>query len=79
MMNDREGTYQAMWFLKKDLKNEKMQLLESMRDMSLSYDGNSDFYDAWKEEFTERLEEINRILLRVDTGYWRAPEDDHEV
>ena len=78
-MNDRQGTYQAMWFLKKDLKEEKMQLLEAMRDMSLSYDGNSQYYDAWREEFTERLEEINRILLRVDTRYWQAPEEDYDL
>lgn len=76
-MNDRKGTYQAMWFLKKDLKEEKMQLLDSMRDMSSTHLGevDEDFYRIWTEELSARLEEINRILMNIECGLYEAPEE----
>lgn len=72
MMNDRNGTYQAMWFLKKDLKEEKMNLLEDMREISLNNTGG--IMDELMKEVTDRIEEINQILLKVDTGFYRLEE-----
>ena len=48
-MNDKVGTYHALWFVKKDLKEEKSKLLDSMRDMSLQFVGNKDddYYKEW--------------------------------
>lgn len=72
MMNDRNGTYQAMWFLKKDLKEEKMNLLEDMREISLNNTGG--IMDELMKEVTDRIEEINQILLKVDTGFYKLEE-----
>ena len=72
MMNDRKGTYQAMWFLKKDLKEEKMNLLEDMREISLNNTGG--IMDELMKEVTDRIEEINQILLKVDTGFYKLEE-----
>ncbi|WVQ00215.1 hypothetical protein [Synechococcus phage MA01] len=72
MMNDRNGTYQAMWFLKKDLKDEKMNLLEDMREISLNNTGG--IMDELMKEVTDRIEEINQILLKVDTGFYKLEE-----
>ncbi|QIN96889.1 hypothetical protein [Synechococcus phage S-H34] len=71
-MNDRNGTYQAMWFLKKDLKEEKMNLLEDMREISLNNTGG--IMDELMKEVTDRIEEINQILLKVDTGFYKLEE-----
>ena len=71
-MNDRKGTYQAMWFLKKDLKEEKMNLLEDMREISLNNTGG--IMDELMKEVTDRIEEINQILLKVDTGFYKLEE-----
>ena len=74
-MNDRKGTYQAMWFLKKDLKEEKTGLLEDMRELSLNYWGGTDpIMDELLKVVTERIEEINQILLNVDTGFYKLEE-----
>ena len=77
IMNDRIGTYQAMWFLKKDLNQEKSDLIESMRDMTLQLrdEGGDDPYRVWREDFTQRVEEINRILINVNSMAWKAPEE----
>ena len=75
-MNDKVGTYHALWFVKKDLKEEKSKLLDSMRDMSLQFVGNKDddYYKEWLTEFSERVEEINRILLKIDCNMYTLPE-----
>ena len=74
-MNDRKGTYQAMWFLKKDLKEEKTGLREDMREISLNYWGGTDpIMDELLKDVTERVEEINQILLNVDTGFYKLEE-----
>ena len=74
-MNDRKGTYQAMWFLKKELKEEKTELLEDMRELSLSYWGGADpIIDELIKDVSDRIEEINQILLNVDTGFYKLEE-----
>ena len=74
-MNDRKGTYQAMWFLKKELKEEKTELLEDMRELSLNYWGGADpIIDELIKDVSDRIEEINRILLNVDTGFYKLEE-----
>ena len=75
-MEEREGNYYATWFIKRDLMEEKEALLESMRDMSLSYRGDDpDFIVAWRDEFTRRVEEINSILYMVNNNSIKAPEE----
>jgi hypothetical protein len=75
MMNDRKGTYQAMWFLKKELKEEKTELLEDMRELSLNYWGGADpIIDELIKDVSDRIEEINQILLNVDTGFYKLEE-----
>ena len=76
-METRKGTYQATWFIKQDLKKEKSELLESMRDMSVQYLGGAEdeFYVSWRNEFSARVDEINRILLAVDCGSYTLPEE----
>jgi hypothetical protein len=74
-MNDRKGTYQAMWFLKKELKEEKTELLEDMRELSLNYWGGADpIIDELIKDVSDRIEEINQILLNVDTGFYKLEE-----
>ena len=76
-MENREGNYYAIWFIKQDLMEEKNALLESMRDMSMSYRGDDpDFIIDWRDEFTARIEEINDILYKVNTKAYTAPSDD---
>ena len=75
-MDNREANYYATWFIKQDLMEEKQALLESMRDMSMSYRGDDpDFIIAWRDEFTRRVEEINSILYMVNTKAYSAPEE----
>ena len=76
-MEERKGTYQAIWFIRQDLNKEKAKLLDSMSDMSLQYLGSPDdeFYNEWREEFTNRVEEINRILTAVETNSYILPEE----
>jgi len=76
-MNDRIGTYQAMWFLKKDLNQEKSDLIDSMTEITLQIRdmGDNDPYKIWRDEFKERIEEINRILINVNSMAWKAPKD----
>lgn len=80
-MDNREANYHALWFIREDLNHEKSALLDSMRDMSLSYTGDDpDFIIAWKDEFTRRIEEINSILYNVNMRVYSAPEEcDDEV
>ena len=74
-MNDREGTYQAMWFLKQDLKEEKSKLLEDMREISFTYwAGTNPDIDKLLKLITNRVEEINKILLNVDSGSYKLEE-----
>ena len=74
-MNDREGTYQAMWFLKQDLKEEKSKLLEDMREISFTYwAGTNSDIDKLLTLITNRVEEINKILLNVDSGFYKLEE-----
>ena len=75
-MEERKGTYQAVWHLKKDLKDEKAELLADLREISLaSWAGMDPIMDELLKEVTGRVEEINRILLNVDTNFYEAPEE----
>ena len=75
-MEERKGTYQAMWHVKKDLKDEKAELLADLREFSLTYWAGADpIMDEMLKDVTKRVEEINQILLNVDTGFYKAPEE----
>ena len=79
MTNDsnRVGTYQAIYFIKEDLKAEKRALLEDMREIALNTWGGTDpVLDELMNKITKRVEEINSIMIKVETGVYAAPEDD---
>lgn len=76
-MEERTGSYQAVYFIKEDLRAEKRALLEDMREITLNTWGGTDpILDELMRTITKRVEEINSILLKVDTGVYAAPEDD---
>jgi len=71
--DDANGTWPGIYFLREDLKKEKMQLVNDMRDISLSYWAGSDpMVDELLRSITIRVEEINLILQRVETGHYRC-------
>ena len=73
----RGASYPAVYFIREDLKREKVSLLEDMREISLNYWGGTDpIMDDLLREVTARVEEINEILRKVNTGVYVAPEDD---
>ena len=75
-MEERTGSYQAVYFIKEDLRAEKRALLEDMREITLNTWGGTDpILDELMRTITKRVEEINSILLKVDTGVYAAPED----
>ena len=71
------GNYQAVYFIKEDLKAEKRALLEDMREIALNTWGGTDpVLDELMTKITRRVEEINSIMIKVETGVYVAPEDD---
>ena len=76
-MEERKGTYPAVYFIRQDLKDEKARLLEDMRDIALNTWGGTDpVLDEMMKYITSRVEDINKILIKVETGVYVAPEDD---
>ena len=76
-MEERTGSYQAVYFIKEDLKAEKRALLEDMREIALNTWGGTDpVLDELMNKITKRVEEINSIMIKVETGVYAAPEDD---
>lgn len=76
-MEERKGTYPAVYFIRQDLKDEKARLLEDMRDIALNTWGGTDpVLDEMMKYITSRVEDINKILVKVETGVYVAPEDD---
>ena len=73
----REASYPAVYFIRMDLKNEKMELCMDLRELEYcSEHYPKEFIDHLKSDVTNRIEEINEILRKVDTGVYVAPEDD---
>lgn len=68
---DRQGTWPAVYFIRDDLKNEKMYLLREMSEMGWVLTDESK--DRLKE-ISERVEEINEILLKVSMNGYRPEE-----
>lgn len=76
-MDNRTGDYHAVYFIKEDLKAEKRALLEDMREIALNTWGGTDpVLDELMTKITRRVEEINAIMIKVETGVYAAPEDD---
>jgi hypothetical protein len=75
--NDRGASYPAVYFIRMDLKNEKMELCMDLRELEYcSEHYPKEFIDHLKSDVTNRIEEINEILRKVETGVYVAPEDD---
>lgn len=68
---DRQGTWPAVYFIRDDLKNEKMWLLQEMGEMGWVLTEENE--DRLKE-ISERVEEINEILRNVNVNGYRPEE-----
>ena len=60
------STYQAIYYIKEDLKAEKRALLEDMREIALNTWGGTDpVLDELLTKITRRVEEINAIMIKA--------------
>lgn len=69
--DDKQGTWPAVYFIRNDLKKEKSWLLDEMMDMGWTL---TDDTQHRLREITERIEEINEILLNVSTNSYQVEE-----
>lgn len=73
----RTAAWPAVYFIRDDLKNEKMGLVDDMMTMSSHYWAGTDpIQDAVLQNISDRIEEINMILHKVNMGMYEAPSDD---
>ena len=74
---EKEGTYYAVYEIKRDLQTEKQNLLDNLWYASMdTWGGSSEEYQAGNEfiiKTMERVEEINRILQAINLGYYKSP------
>ena len=74
---EKEGTYFAVYEIKRDLQTEKQKLLDDLwYGTTASWGGSSEEYQAGNEFIINtmaRVEEINRILQGIKLGYYKSP------
>ena len=69
--DDKQGTWPAVYFIRNDLNREKAGLLDEMSDMGWV------LTDETKErlkEISDRIEQINKILIDVSTNNYQVEE-----
>ena len=70
--DDTTGTWPAVYFIRDDLKNEKMWLLQEMGDMGWHLTEKQK--DRLKE-ISDRIEDINDILHNVNMNLYSIEEE----
>ena len=69
--DDKQGTWPAVYFIRNDLNREKAGLLDEMSDMGwVLTDGTKERL----KEISDRIEQINKILIDVSTNNYQVEE-----
>ena len=69
--DDKKGTWPAVYFIRNDLNREKAGLLEEMSDMGWVLTDDS---KERLKEISDRIEQINKILVDVSTNNYQVEE-----
>ena len=69
--DDKQGTWPAVYFIRNDLNREKAGLLEEMSDMGWVLTDES---KERLKEISDRIEQINKILVDVSTNNYQVEE-----
>ncbi len=73
----RTAAWPAVYFIREDLKNEKMSLVEDMRELSLHYWGGTDpIMDTLLKDISDRINEINDIIYNVTMNNYEVEPDE---
>ena len=73
----RTAAWPAVYFIREDLKNEKMSLVEDMRELSLHYWGGTDpIMDTLLKDISDRINEINDIIHNVTMNKYEIKPDE---
>lgn len=69
--DDKQGTWPAVYFIRNDLNREKAGLLDEMSDMGWVL---TDDTKERLKEISDRIEQINKILVDVSTNNYQVEE-----
>ena len=69
--DDKQGTWPAVYFIRNDLNREKAGLLDEMSDMGWVL---TDDTKERLKEISDRIEQINKILIDVSTNNYQVEE-----
>ncbi len=75
--NDRGATWPAIYFIRQDLKHEKMQLITAMTELTMHYWGGTDpITDSYLQDISDRIDVINRVIYNIETANYCVEDDE---
>ena len=75
--NDRGATWPAIYFIRQDLKKEKMRLITDMTEITMHSQGRTDpVTDIYLEGLSDRIDEINVIMYNIEMSMYEVDADE---